>query len=206
MQFSLKLTSKGALSDVVKRQIPFATSKMLNAVTIDVQEQERQGARSAFKVRRQTWLDRSFKITKFAKKNDLHTRLEISPPGDPTKADIISKFEDGGTKTPTGRSIAVPVDARRSKSDVITPANRPKALLAKGKAFLIRSQSTGKGVIKQRKGRGKRATEVVLYGLTKLARIPKRLSFFAIARATLKRQVNVRFEQALRDALRTARR
>jgi hypothetical protein len=187
------------------KQAAYGLAQGLNKTMIDVQKANRDALPTQFTVRRKDWLAKSFKISKFAKKNDHLVRMEISPPGAPQKADILSKFQEGGVKEPTGKTIAVPVDVRRGGTGVISPGNRPRALINAGKAFVVRSRTTGKGVIKQRVGKGKRARVIVDYGLTLKAKIPKRLEFFETFRSVVKSTLRRNIENEIQNALRTAR-
>jgi len=204
MNLRLTIRSSGSLAEA-GRQAAFALAQSLNRTMVDVQQADRNALQSQFTVRRRDWLEKSYKITKFAKKNDLIVRLAISPPGAPEKADILSKFQDGGVKTPAGKTVAVPVDVKRGAAGIITPAFRPRARVRSGKAFVVKNPSTGKGVIKERVGRGKSARVIVDYGLTLKARIPKRLRFFETFRSVVKNSMSRNFQAALREALRTAR-
>jgi hypothetical protein len=187
------------------RQAAYGLAQGLNRTMIDVQQSDRKALGAQFKVKRRDWLEKSYKISKFAKKGDPLVRLEISPPGAPQKADILSKFQEGGVKEPSRKTIAVPVDVRRGGAGVISQANRPRALLTAGKAFVVRSRTTGKGVIKHRAGRGKNARVVVDYGLTLKATIPKRIAFFETFRSVVQTNLRRNIKNAIQDALRTAR-
>jgi hypothetical protein len=117
------------LGDFEQRQVPYALSNTLNDVAKLFQYRERQHIGQQFTVRRKQWVDNSVKITEFATKRKLQTTVAIESPGGGKRSDILGKFESQTSKTPHGggRSIAVPVDVRRSKADIITKANRPRA-------------------------------------------------------------------------------
>jgi hypothetical protein len=164
---------KGRLRDIANKQIPFAKANAINEVAKLVQAEERTHIAKVFNVRRKQWVDMSVKITHFAKKQPGRTYAEvaIAPPGPRGKADILAKFEEGGIKTPRGKSIAIPDSVKRSKADIVTKGNRPKAfnfkLIGKGpkaevfkgdrRTFLIR-RADGTGAIYQRYG-GKRTRD-----------------------------------------------
>src|SRR5690606_21849287 len=106
------------LSYLERQQIPFATSLALNETAKRAQGEQRKGMARHFTLRRKQWADRSVKIQPFSNKRTLAVTLKIDPPGG--KADIFSKFEDGGTKTPKdGKRLAVPDEVRRSKVGVV---------------------------------------------------------------------------------------
>lgn len=205
MDLRISVRSKGMGLAEAGRQAAYALAQSINRTMLDVQQAERNALQSQFTVRRRDWLEKSYKMVKFAKKGDLLARLAISPPGAPEKADILSKFETGGVKTPTGKSVAVPVDAKRNGNGVITSANRPKRLIESGKAFVIRAKGKPTGVVKRRIGKGKGAREEVLYGLTPKAKIPKRLRFFETFRTVVKGSFVRNFQIAYKNALRTAK-
>lgn len=116
------------LNDFERRQVPFAASNALNDTAKLFQYRERQHMGNIFTVRRKPWVDNSVKITDFATKRSLTATVAIEAPGQKNRSDILGKFETQTQKTPkSGRTIAVPVDVRRSKADIITKANRPKA-------------------------------------------------------------------------------
>jgi hypothetical protein len=204
MNISIKVTSNGGLGRF-ERQIPYALSQAINRTMLDVQQAERNALQSKFTLRRKDWMEKSYKIEKFAKKGDPLARLAISPPGAPGKADILSKFEQGGPKLPKGTSIAIPEAAKVNAVGVITTANRPKRLIASGKAWVVRNKATGKGVIRGRVGRGKGAREVVLFGLQPKAVIKPVLRFFETARSVTKGSFTKNLKAALRNAIAGAR-
>lgn len=174
------------LNDFEQRQVPYALSNTLNDVAKLTQYRVRQRMGSIFTVRRKQWVDNNVKITNFAKKGDLRAAVQIQSPGGGNRSDILAKFEDQTTKAPkSGRSIAVPVEAKRNKADIIAKGARPKAFnfrrvggskalshnvtqrikggIGRGalevyegdKRTVMIRNAQGKGVILQRVGRGK---------------------------------------------------
>lgn len=117
------------LDDFEQRQVPYALSGMLNDIAELHQYRVRERTSNIFTIRRKDFVDRSVKVTKFAKKNDLVSAVAIESPGGGARSDIIGKFENQTQKTPHmgHRSIVVPVDVKRSKADLIQAGNRPKA-------------------------------------------------------------------------------
>lgn len=191
-----------SLKDIPARQIPFALASTINIVVQDAQAAQVRAMHRAFQIRRADFLRRQVKIHQFASKRDLRAHLGFA--GD--RADVFAKFEAGGTKTPRGgRTIAVPVEARRNKRDLITAANRPKQLLATAskRAFLVRG-ADGDGVILQRVGRGRRTKTRVLYGLTPRVQLPASLGFVDRVTETVMlrvaRAAEVGFSRALASA------
>jgi hypothetical protein len=195
-----------------EKQLPFAMSKALNETATDFQTAERNVIASRFTLRRPDFIKRTIKIERgnFATKANLRAIVNVDE-----KRDLLSKFEKGGDKQPReGRSIAIPVEARRNKSDIVTKGNRPKAYqlqqvsanVAKGlkRTFLIRS-ADGKGALFQRVGRGKNSTIRNLFSFKSRVPIPKRLSFHDTARKTALTQWPKNMLKAFENAMRTAK-
>jgi hypothetical protein len=105
-------------------QIPYATSLALNDVSKQAQEAQRGHDDRVFTVRRRAWMDNQVKIKPFASKRSLFTVVKIDPPGG--RSDILSKFQDGGTKTPTHGRKALAIPAKRGAT--VSRANRPRSL------------------------------------------------------------------------------
>lgn len=203
------------LRRVFRDQIPFATSKAINDTAKDFQRAEREHMHDIFTVRRRTFIDRSVKIKPFATKHRLSATVSIDPPGGQRRADILTKFEAGGTKRPRGRHIAVPDEARRTRSGVISRTQRPRALqfelwgrgpeatVFRGtrRAFMVVPHQRG-GAIFQR--RAKRRV-VQLFAFTSKARIPAVLEFEETAERVVNERFGVRFSEAFDRAVRTAR-
>lgn len=206
-----------AMDNFQKNQLPFALKNTLNYTALDFQKAERDRIAQNFTLRRPDFILNTVKIERgdFATKEKLEVIVSI----DPTR-DLLAKFEDGGVKesrNPQG-SVAIPVDARINKNDIITPSNRPKAfqlqtvntkggyLIAKGlkRVFLIKGPD-GKGEIFQRVGKGKTSRLKLLYDLTKRVPIPKALGFMGTAEATVNDRLQRNFDVAFADAMRTAR-
>ncbi|MEP6744359.1 MAG: hypothetical protein ABJB33_02600 [Gemmatimonadota bacterium] len=145
-----------------------------------------------FTLRRRTFIERTIKITEFAKKTSLSATLAV----DPTR-DFLAKFEEGGTKVSTqGKSLAVPIAARPNKSALIPPRFQIKNLQLtsvtnkNGKVTIQGARGTslirtGHGAfILQRFGRGGKQTRV-LYALERSVPIPATLGFDKVVRATI---------------------
>ena len=214
------------MDDLAQRQIPFALTKALNATALDVQVRERARLREVFTLRREDWADRSIKLTHFAKKAEPYATLAIAPPGKngSLKADIFGKFEDQTTKTPFGsHGIAVPVNARRNKADLVVEKIKPKALhlhregnrivgdqgtyivtLRDGRQLLLQRKDLGKRAAKKA-GRGTAEEATVLFLFVPVAHLNPNLQFEANARTVVDRVWAQRFEEAFAAAMATAR-
>lgn len=202
------------LTDLPLLQIPFATSKALSALALDVQSEQRKRLHEIFTVRRDTWVGRSIKITHFAKKAEPWATIAVSPPGGASRADVLGKFESDTEKHAfQGHHVAIPIGAKRNKRDIITKANRPGALHLKQvgnrivgdkRSFLVKL-SDGREMILQRTGRGRRSSVRALYLLVERVTITPDLEFGLTGERVVGKQWERRMEEALEVALRTAR-
>jgi hypothetical protein len=192
------------LTDVAARQLPFATALAINRTLEEIQGAARAGIRERFTLRRPTFVERLVKINNAdrARKDRLAGRVGIQG----ARADLLTKFEAGGTKRPAGRSIAVPIDAKRTKADIVRAGQRPRRVLEdpRSRAFMVRGPD-GRGVIKQRVGRGRGAQVRVLFGLTPRAELPASLRFHETAERTARARFSTNLQGFLGYALRTAR-
>lgn len=165
-----------------QRQVPYALSRTINKMLLNIQQSQREAHQRVFTVRRATFLNRLVKINSgdWATKAKLLGRVGYQG----ERADLLAKFEEGGPKrTLSGAKPWVPSAARRNKADVITRANRPKGLglkpflvgvqsgfsIYKGdkRTFMIRARD-GSGVVLQRYGnrpRGKKKRQPAINGV-----------------------------------------
>lgn len=207
-----------AAIDHVKRQLPFATSKALNDVTLVFQQRERVHLGKIFTLRRRAWAERNVKVQHFATKSELYARIAIEAPGDPSRSDIIGKFEEETQKRPAPgyKRIAIPADARRTKSDIVRRNERPRAFnfrdqggrtIGDRRTFIapLRRQAGARGIF-QRVGKGKGSRIRMLYFLKPGAvPIDPDLDFYENAIETVRQQWSEKFDARLREALSTAR-
>ena len=180
-------------------QIPYALSLAVNETAKDVQKAIRGHIHDEFIVRRKSWIDNSIKIKPFATKETLSATVSISPAGG---NDVLSKFEDGGTKvSQTGGNIAVPSeDTFPDNSKVIPTAKRPRNL--KG-AFKVIG-ANGKAFIFTTVGRGKAKIYRLAYSLQSSVKIPKKLGFEETAVKTVNAMWQQRWSEAWQKATSTA--
>lgn len=180
---SIKVDSKAVLGffDSLSKQAPYAISLGINNVMKLGQRREQEHLGQAFTLRRQQFIERTVKILAFANKRTLTGVVGI----DPTR-DLLAKFEEGGRKTPRqGTALAVPVEVKRNKSDIVTKNMRIRALelrpvrskagkvQLKGKygTFTIKTP-TGGAILQRTRGQVK-----VLYAFKRSVPIPKNLEF-----------------------------
>ena len=205
--FDVTIVSKRAaqLLKTAAKQVPFATSVAINETAKDFQKVQVAHIESAFTIRRQTFARRAVKIKPFSTKQRLTATVSIDPPGG--KADILAKFETGGTKRPRGQHIAVPVGVRTSPTRVIPKARRPRQLLQKPNVFALR-QRRGKlppGIYRRMGARraGKRVK--LLYAFKTSVPIDARLDFLETGQRVVRQRFGRNFQRAYAKALRTAR-
>ena len=203
---------RASLDRLGQQQLPFATMRAVNRTLEDVQAAERAHIARVFRVRRPDFINRLVKIGPgdFATKANLVGRVGIQGP----RADILAKFELGGPKVFTGRTIALPATIRLNKSEIIPRGRRPRRLLdnPRNRAFIVRT-ATGTGLVLQRTGRkqvgphqvGRDPRLRVVYGLARQAQIPATLEFQATGRAVVRGRFALNLRAALTEALATAR-
>lgn len=212
------------LTDVAENQIPFAASKMLNALALDVQRAERAHIHEIFQVRRSQWVDRNVKVTHWAKKTELYAAVGIVSPGDGERSDILGKFEDQTTKAPRqgGKAIVIPADAKRTKAGVVSKAMRPRALnlqqtgVSKDGRFTIYvgdkhtvmlQRPDGSGLIIQNTGTHVHGVQdgTVLYTMKPAVTIRPDLHFETIGERVVITKTAERWDEAVELAMRTSR-
>lgn len=200
MRFDIQVDSKDVTESLagLSRQMPFAMSKALNDVANDAQRSIQDTLAQHFILRRPDFIKRTIKRNRedFATKEKLVAVVRVDP-----QRDILAKFEDGGTKTPqSGKAIALPTEAvRRTKAQIISKAQRPRPLIASGKAF-----SKG-GRLIMRIGRGVGALLRTAYVFKRSVKIPKRLGFVETANKAIDAHWIRRAEDAIARAIATMR-
>jgi hypothetical protein len=197
---------------MVAQQMPFAVSIAVKNLALDFQAAERQRLAQIFTLRRPDFVEKQgVKMLQWPTKADPTAIVGTDP-----KADFLAKFEDGGEKTArSGGSLSLPVDARRNKHDIITPANRPRALIDAAKAkriFVVRPGDTDPRVAKlapgiyQRIGRhGGHDRLKLLFAFEPHAEIPATLGFHETAVRIAQERWPQRFAEAMAQAIATAR-
>lgn len=185
----------------LQSQAPFALSVAINGVTNDAQTSIREGYKQRFSLRRPDFILREgAKRTKAATKRDPQATLQVSE-----RAEFLTRFEDGERKTPKdGKALAVPLNVRRNKSNIIPASQRPPALYASKSAAAGRVFSKA-GLLLQRVGRGAKAVTRVLYVWKPSVRTPKLLQFHATANTAVDKNWTKRAMEAVDRAISTAR-
>jgi hypothetical protein len=203
-------------SDVQQRQIPFALSQSINDTMAardraSIQSAVRSRLHDIFTLRRPEFHERSIKVVHFASKREPWGTIGIHPPGGDARADILGKFETDTEKRPRdGRTIAVPIRARRNKRDIIVGRDRPRAFnfVQVGRTvrgdrgtFIIRKPD-GSGLILQR---FRRKGVFALYRLVHRVDIDPDLRFVPTSSQLIDRMWADNFVRRFDAAMRTAR-
>lgn len=200
MRFDIQVDATEIIDSLrgMEGQMRFAMSKALNDTANDAQKAIQDGLGQRFTLRRPDFVKRTIKRNRedFATKEKLEAVVRI----DPTR-DVLAKHESGGTKTPrAGRAIALPTEhVRRTKAQIIGKAQRPKALLATGKAFAKGAQ------LLTRVGRGAKALLRVAYVFKPSVQIKPTLGFVDTANKAVDRQWAQRAQAAIDRVIATLR-
>lgn len=197
------------LTALAQSQIPFATARAITQTGLDFQKAEQARFDQQFTLRRPDFIKKQGVklIGGIATKAKPSITFGVDP-----KASFLDKFETGQEKTPTrGQFLALPTDVRKNKRDLISPSNRPRALIARlqgtsgaGGVFVLRQQR-GKLApgIYQRTGRGGRGVKI-LFAFEQQAKTPPVLDFAATFKRIVDQRWAINFHSALADAIRTA--
>lgn len=220
----------GFVRGVYSDQLPFATATAINRTALAIQRKQRDHMRGAFEIRNEMFLRHGVRLKPFAKKRDgldgMHATIAISSPGGGGRADMWTQHEDGGTKRPRGKSLAIPGEVKRTARGAVRKSNRPRRLIdrlqmkpvgrsrvfarkgtgvwvGKRGTFMIR-RSGGTGGIFQRTGPG-RGDYRTLYTFSPTAELRPKLGFMDGAVAVYRAEYAKQFEAAFDRAIRTAR-
>lgn len=207
MEINIQIDTSTVRAQLVglERQIPFVVSKALNSVANDGQRAVQDSLSAHFTLRRGEFIRRTIKRQTpgdFATKTNLQAIVRVDP-----QRDFLEKFEEDSEKVPQrGRKmIAIPTAAvRRTKSDIIRAADRPRAILSQvnqdaGRAFILN------GAIYRVIGRGRRALLQKVYTLKARVGIRARLRFRETVNTAVDRQWEARALEAIDRALATLR-
>lgn len=164
-EVTIKIDSAALINRLhtAERQVPFALALGTNRTIEEAQAAIQQHLQETYTIRR-SWVLQGIKIDNADRATKDKPRAVVHL--DPARG-FMSKFELGDTKLPLGRSIAIPVDAKRNKADIVAKSQRPRAFhFTRGyssvrtrseiwqgdkRTFMIR-RADGSGVILQRLG------------------------------------------------------
>lgn len=182
----------------IAKQVPFATSKAINATAIKVQAHEVNTVLPAsLKLRGQWYKPRTrFGINiQFSNKRNL-----VAVVG--SRANWLALVESGGKKHPTKTALAIPtsnIDTSRPRRK----ADKPGALLQRKGAF-IATMKSGKAGIFIRTGK-ERLPIKALYLFSGAVDVPDILNFFEEGKAVVDKTYTQTFSQELTKAIQSAK-
>lgn len=178
------------------KQFTFALSRALNSTAKLAQAATKAAIQSTFTVRN-NWLNSPVgpKVL-YATKTDLSAAVVM-------KGGFLNLHETGGIKLPSGRFLALPTrNVKRNKRDIVTRSNRPTQL----KNTFIGTGKSGRKVIYQKIGKGKRQKVRAVYVLIPQAEIDKEPTMTAAVPRTVEKEFAGVLFRELRNALATAKR
>lgn len=193
------------LDSTTRQQLPFATARALTWTVKDAQPVVRNKMGSQFTLRNR-FTQQEVRFTA-AKKTNLSAEI-----GSSDRTGYMQRQQTGGVKTPRGRHIAIPVNARRGKTGIIRKANRPSALLEKPGTFIAQVGKTY-GIWKREKIKGYYSLTTrkqtgrlhLMYHLIKSAQVEDRYELDNTVNHTVARRFYVNFKNSMDSALRTAK-
>lgn len=203
MVVRLTLETSGALnalSDLKRKQIPFATARALTRTAQAAQAEIRKDLPEHFKIR-SPFIGANVRI-QAARKSDPVAAVLWRGPASSRFAESLARHEVGGLKRPARRYLAIPRGVKRGAGGKIPKSQRPAALL-KRKRVYTQEVAGGKAVFRRE---SKGAPPKLLYFLTpRAATIEAEWEFRATAERVARRVFRKEFGKAFAAALRTAR-
>ncbi len=128
------------MKSVHSKQIPFSTSVALNNTAFDVRKQiVNKTYQKAFKLKNSKLPAYATRVKKSSKRSLMAVVGNITG----RDLDFLVTQAEGGTKTPRGRSLAIPTkNTKRGARGGVPKAQRPRQLMAKGKSFVTSINGT----------------------------------------------------------------
>ena len=176
-----------------KSQLPFATARALTWTGREVKEQTERRIERAF--------DRPTSFTKRgvaafpASKSRMYSRVLIKD----RQAEYLSLQETGGTRTPDGRALVVPVGARTNRYGNL-PRGGVRRMLARSDTFSGRVRGVA-GIWQRTRG----GSVKLLVSYEPRAEYRPRFEFAERARREARRRFPDNFERSFKQAMDTAR-
>jgi hypothetical protein len=220
MQVSVKSDIKKltkALSTIQRKQIPFATSKALNATAFDA----RKSVQTALDLQLDkptAYTKRGVQVEKSTKKNlvaqvGFRSRKFGKGQGSITQAEYMQRQIAGGTRLPKGQAIPVPVpkNMKPNKFGNIPRGKIDRLLADKDKYFsgVPKGRNSGAGIWQRmpanskRKKQGGKIRMVIAY--EPKAQYQPRFRFKSVVEKSVKQNFGMRFNSAMKQALASAR-
>ena len=200
----------------LRGQLPFATATALNRTAEDGQAAVRKHLSEPFILRRREFIERTVKIETRDRASKTKPFVDVGI--DPTR-NFLAKFELGGEKRPIeGRALAVPIDVKTNKRDIVPKSLRLRNLnLHRVGNRIVGDKGTfiAGGAVLQRVGKrsrtfgptqfGRDPNIKVLYAFEDSVPIKPVLHFEQIMEKTVEQRWAPNFDGAIAFALRTAR-
>jgi hypothetical protein len=188
------------LDDFALRQVPFATAAALTDTAKDGQSGVQDSLSRRFTLRN-NYVRSGIRITPATKATMMAVVGSLEP--------FMEKQETGGTKTARDHSrVAVPVEAKRSKRDLIPKGQRPGALRGKPKVLAWKGSNIlrrgGAFGILERVGKARYPLRI-LYWLKRGVHVKPRLGFKPTVEDIVHRRFGPHFVRRLEEAKATAR-
>jgi hypothetical protein len=182
---------------LAKGELRFGIAKGLTSLAGGIREKVREELPGRFTLRTKWWDRGPYAIkTEKATKQNLMSRVF-------TMAPWMVLQEEGGTKTASGKRIAIPMPSvKRSKKDLIRANQKPRALT---KAFKIHTKS-GNDFLAIRTGRGKNNRLQLMWLLEKATKIKPRFGFQVTAQRVIDRVGLMHINEGIKYALETSKR
>lgn len=183
------------LTDIERRQVPFATAQALNATAFEVRSEiVGKTFPQAFDVKARGFARAAFRVDKASK------RLPRASVFDRLGRANLALHAEGGTRRPRGAALAIPQTIKRTAGGRVPKGKTPRAL--KGKRTVFKAPTrTGNMGIWERTRSGTR----LLYTLAPEAKIARRFRFYEDAAKVARKRFDANFRTALARALATAR-
>mgnify|MGYP003128448544 FL=1 len=209
-----------SLNRIQRKQIPFATSKALNATAFDVRK-TLQDALDIHLNNPTAYTKRGVQFEKSTKRNlvakvGFRSRKFGKGQGKITQAEYMKRQIKGGTRFPQGQAIPVPVPSnmRPNKFGNI-PRGKIDRLLADKDKYFSGTPKGGKGGAgiwqrmpansKRAKSRNKGGRIRMVIAWEPKAQYSGRFPFRQIVARTVKKNFRLRFDTSIRQALASAR-
>ena len=207
-----------SLNRIQRKQIPFATSKALNATAFDVRK-TLQDALDIHLDNPTAYTKRGVQVEKSTKRNlvakvGFRSRKFGKGQGKITQAEYMKRQIKGGTRFPQGQAIPVPVPSnmRPNKFGNIPRGKIDRLLADKDKYFsgVPKGRNSGAGIWQRmpanskRKKQGGKIRMVIAY--EPKAQYQPRFRFKSVVEKSVKQNFGMRFNSAMKQALASARR
>lgn len=181
------------LSDLEKKQIPYAISGALNGVAFRAQRAIRANLKKKYTLRNK-YTEKSIRVEK-AKKNNLQSIVG-------TEADYLLEHETGGIfKNKKSRNYSVPQQVRRTKRGIVSKSKYPSRLKSKNIRLTNAKNRKGKILLQFQKGK----KPIVLWAFEPQKKIKKTLFFQETAEKIGTKYMPIEFQKSFEYAMRTAK-